>query len=313
MDQGIISVLVLVGPTASGKTTVSLELARLLDGEIVSADSRQVYRYLDIGTAKPTREERARIPHHFVDDRTPDQPFNAGEFGLLGRKVIRRLAGKGRLPIVVGGSGLYVRSLIDGFFDGPGADETYRRALERRLEREGTPGLLAELKAVDPDSAARIDPTKPRRIIRALEVFHLTGKPLSRLHRESSPDIGFQPVQFGLEWDRRMLYGRVEQRCDGMLARGLLEEVDDLERRGYTDTLNSLNTVGYAEAFAYRRGEISSEEMVRLFKQNSRRYAKRQLTWFRQDKRIRWVRVASEERLREVATEIAATFNCLPR
>jgi tRNA dimethylallyltransferase len=226
-----------------------------------------------------------------MDELTPDQDFNAGEFGLRGREVVQRIIDGGKLPIVVGGSGLYVRSLVDGFFSGPGADREYREILERRLAVDGINSLLEDLRSVDPVSAARIDPTKPRRVIRALEVYHVTGKPLSQHHDDAAPRISFSASQFGLEWERKALYSRIEERCEKMLAKGLLKEVEDLERRGYTDTLNALNTVGYAEAFAYRRGEIGYEEMVRLFKQNSRRYAKRQLTWFRRDERVRWIPV----------------------
>ena len=217
------TILVLVGPTASGKTAVSLHLARLLGGEIISADSRQVYKHLDIGTAKPAREERTRIPHHFLDELNPDQEFNAGEFGQGGRELIRRLFQKRRLPIVVGGSGLYVRSLIDGIFEGPGADEEYRKILEQRLRDFGVGKLLDELRAVDPESAALIDPTKPRRIIRALEVFALTGTPLSKLHVEHRAQV--QPldaVQIALTYPREVLYERINARVDAMMKQGFV-------------------------------------------------------------------------------------------
>ena len=302
-------ILVLVGPTASGKTAVSLRLAGRLNGEIISADSRQIYKYLDIGTAKPTRDERGRIPHHFLDELKPGEDFNAGQFGERGRNIIDEIFGRGRLPIVVGGSGLYVRSLIDGIFEGPGADEEYRKILEERLQEEGLAGLLADLKRVDPESAERIDPTKPRRIIRALEVFRATGRPLSALHKEAAPAIDFQARQYGLALDRKILYDRIERRCDSMLACGFLSEVDGLEKRGFTDALNALKTVGYAEAFAYRRGEISYEEMVRLFKQKSRRYAKRQMTWFGRDTRIRWIDVVPDDTPSEIAQRIISDFS----
>jgi len=301
-------VLVLVGPTASGKTEISIRLAEQLNGEVISADSRQIYKFLDVGTAKPTREQRARVRHHFIDELTPDREFNAGEFGLRGRDVVQGIFSRGKLPIVVGGSGLYVRSLIDGFFEGPGADKEFRETLERRVKAEGVKTLLAELWDIDPATARRIDPTKPRRVIRALEVYRTTGKPLSQLHKESIPTIDFGSIQFGLEWDRKVLYSRIERRCDEMLAKGLLKEVEDLEGRGYTDALNALHTVGYAEAFAYRRGEISYEEMVRLIKQNSRRYAKRQLTWFRHDERVRWISVDDATNLPDTARRISREF-----
>lgn len=285
-----------------------MTLAADLEGEIVSADSRQVYKLLDIGTAKPSPADRRRIRHHFVDELLPDRDFNAGEFGLQGRDRIDQIIRRHRLPIIVGGSGLYVQSLIDGFFEGPGADKEYRAFLEHRLAMEGIAALIEALKEIDPEAASRIDPTKPRRIIRALEVFHLTGKRLSELHREKRVTIDFHFAMYGLEWQRSLLYQRIDARCNMMLQNGLLKEVEELERKGYSDALNSLNTVGYAEAFAYRRGEIGYDELVRLFKQNSRRYAKRQLTWFRKDRRICWIGVKGPSGLKDAAAEILARF-----
>ena len=308
-DSILPRILVLVGPTCSGKTTISLGLATQLNGEIISADSRQIYKYLDVGTAKPPPAERAAIKHHFVDDLLPDQEFNAGEFGRRGREVVARIFRQQRLPIVAGGSGLYIRSLIDGFFEGPGADEGFRVAMEKHVNAGNIGYLLEELKKVDPVSASTIDPTKPRRIIRALEVHHLTGQPLSKLHRERKVQVGFHPVLFGLRWKREELYKRIELRCDGMIANGLLKEVEHLATMGYSDSQNALNTVGYAESFAYRRGEISSDEFVRLFKQNSRRYAKRQLTWFKRDQRIKWVRMGGEKTSDIVIQEIVDKFS----
>lgn len=285
-----------------------MELAQRLPSEIISADSRQIYKYLDIGTAKPTREQLRAVPHHFVDELPPDRDFSAGEFGERAARVIEVIFARARIPIVVGGSGLYVQALIDGFFEGPGADKEFREALARRIAAGELPELIDELRAVDPVSAARIDSTKPRRIIRALEVYHITGKPISQLHREAKREITFTPVLFGLAWERQTLYARIDQRCEEMLRAGLLKEAESLERRGYTSRLNALNTVGYAEAFAYRRGEISYEEMVRLFKQNTRRYAKRQLTWFRRDRRIRWIRMDEYADPAQVAAVIYDLF-----
>ena len=299
--------LVLVGPTASGKTAVSLHLARLLRGEIISADSRQVYRHLDIGTAKPSKENRRKVPHHFVDELPPNVDFNAGEFGARGRVVIEEIFLRGHTPLVVGGSGLYVRSLVDGFFEGPGADPDFRRVTEHRVADGQIGRLIEELRAVDPVAAATADPTKPRRVIRALEVFHSTGRPISELHREQKTAVGFAPILFGITMRRSLLYRRIDERCDAMLRDGLLKEVEWLEKNGYDRFINALNTVGYAEAFAYRAGQISYDEMVRLFKQNSRRYAKRQLTWFRRDERIRWIDAEGRNGL-SMAEQIARDF-----
>jgi len=182
--------------------------------------------------------------------------------------------------------------------------------MEARIRAHGIEPLLDELRRVDPATAETADMTKPRRIIRALEVYHATGVPISEHHRAQRVQIDFYPVLFGLDWDRKQLYERIERRCEQMLAQGLLEEVENLERRGFDDSLNALNTVGYAEAIAYRKGEISHSELVSLFKQNSRRYAKRQMTWFRRDPRIAWIRVNEATRFETVAREIAEQFLC---
>ena len=238
----------------------------------------------------------------------PDQDFNAGEFGTRGRRIIREIFERKKTPIVVGGSGLYIRSLIDGLFEGPGADRQLRENLEARVRAGEVHRLIEELRKVDPVAASHADPTKPRRIIRALEVHQVTGRPISEHHRESKIRPGFTPVMFGLDWNRKTLYRRIEQRCDDMIQHGLLDEVEELDRKGFNRSVNALNTVGYAEVFAYRSGEISFEEMTRLFKQNSRRYAKRQLTWFRRDNRIHWIKADEEDGQREIAIEISRLF-----
>lgn len=302
-------VLVLVGPTASGKTAVAVELAKILGAEIISADSRQVYKHLNIGTAKPSSQQLSDVRHHFIDLLLPDQDFSAGEFGERGRMVIDEILSRQKTPLVVGGSGLYVQSLIDGFFEGPGADQQLREILEHRVIAGELPLLIEELRTVDPVSADLIDPTKPRRIIRALEVYRMTGKPLSQHHQESRLKPTVEPIFFGLEWERSTLYERIDRRCDLMIEEGLLNEVEELETMGYSSSLNALNTVGYAEVFSFRRGEVSFDEMIRLFKQNSRRYAKRQMTWFRRDSRIRWVKMDESKGPAEVAQSISLDFS----
>jgi tRNA dimethylallyltransferase len=299
-------VLVLAGPTASGKTAVSLPLAERLGAEIISADSRQIYRYMDIGTAKPTTEERARVMHHFVDFLNPDQDYNAGEFGVQGREEIERIFSRGHVPLVVGGSGLYIRSLVDGFFDGPPADPDLRASIEKQFAGGGTAALLEELKRVDPVFAERVDPTKPRRMIRALEVHRLTGRPISQLHEELRVEIPFAVRLFGLRWSKPDLHQRINARCRGMLDQGLEDEVEALVRMGYGPGLNALNTVGYAEVFAMREGKLKQEEMLELFSRNTRRYAKRQMTWFRRDERIRWIDMGERTPIDEVVERIIA-------
>jgi tRNA dimethylallyltransferase len=303
------AVPVIVGPTASGKTAVSLLLAELLAGvEIISADSRQVYRHLDIGTAKPSPRERELVPHHFIDVVDPDVDFNAGEFGEKAREAVKGIFARGKIPVVVGGSGLYIRSLVDGFFEGPGADPEYRDVLDEKIRQGGLPALIEELRRVDPLSASRIDPTKPRRIVRALEVYHATGVPLSSLQSERRPDVEFEAYFYGLQWERALMYERINVRCGKIVADGLLHEAADLERRGYGRDLNALNTVGYKEAFACLHGEISPGEMLEKFTQNTRRYAKRQMTWFRRDNRILWIPVKDDSAFGDVAARIADDF-----
>jgi tRNA dimethylallyltransferase len=304
MPASLPHVLVLVGPTASGKTEVSIGLARALNAEIISADSRQVYRYLDIGTAKPAPEQLSAVRHYFIDEKLPNEPFSAGEFGVRGRKVVDGILASGKVPLIVGGSGLYIQSLIDGLFEGPAADPEIRQILEAKVARGMIPDLIEELRRVDPDRGMHADPAKPRRIIRALEVYYLTGKPLSAHHRENKPEIRFQPLIFGLAWDRGDLYERIDRRCDAMISSGLEQETKHLREVGYDRTINALNTVGYAEIFAFQNGEISRDEMVRLFKQNSRRYAKRQMTWFRRDPRIHWIAMNAERGPETAAAEI---------
>jgi tRNA dimethylallyltransferase len=296
---------VIVGPTASGKTAVALRLADAIGGEIISADSRQVYRYLDVGTAKPTLRERKSVRHHFIDVVDPDAGFTAGEFGEKGRAVVDEIFSRGLTPIVVGGSGLYIRSLVDGLFEGPGADMEIREFLEERIKRGELPALLEELRQVDPVSASRIDPTKPRRVVRALEVYLSTGVPLSELQSTRPIEVNFAPCFYGLLWERKALYARIDHRCELMVEGGLLQEAVELERRGYGRELNSLNSVGYKESFACLHGEITQSEMLAQFKQNTRRYAKRQMTWFRRDTRVRWI-PANDESIPDQAAKTIA-------
>jgi tRNA dimethylallyltransferase len=300
--------LALVGPTASGKTHLSILLAQQLNGEILSADSRQVYRYLNIGTAKPTEEERRMVPHHFVDFLEPSEEYSAGTFGHEARQRALVVFSRNKCPILVGGSGLYVKAVIDGFFEGPGKDPELREQLESQLSAEGPETLLSALEKIDPMTAGRMDLSKPRRIIRALEVYHITGKPLSEFHREQSTAPPFDIVQFGLQWERKSLYRRIDARVDAMLSAGLIEEVKGLRERGYGPTQNALNTVGYREVFEFLDGKITHDNMVDLIKRNTRRFAKRQLTWFRADSRIAWLRVDERIPLEEFVRGIVAGY-----
>ncbi len=304
LSSSLPTILVIVGPTASGKTFLALEIARHISAEIISADSRQVYQLLTIGTAKPSQDELKKVKHYFVDEILPDQHFSAGDFGVKGRMAIEEIVKRKKLPIVVGGTGLYIRSLVDGLFSGPGRKEDVREELEARLESEGASALLEELRRVDPEAAARMLPSNQRRIIRALEVYYATGKPISQHHGEHEKKKFFNPVFVGLQWERKKLYDRINSRAERMLAAGFLDEVKGLVSRGYDGHYKSLQTVGYKEAFAFLRKEISHERMVELMKQNTRRFAKRQLTWFRRDERIRWFDIEEESEIPRIAGQV---------
>lgn len=287
--------LTLTGPTAVGKTDLSLELAEEIGAEILSADSRQVYKRLDIGTAKPTPGERARVPHHFIDELPLEAPFNAGDFARQANTRIREILARGRRPLVVGGSGLYLKALQFGLADIPDVPEYVREEIERRMEAEGADVLYEELQAVDPKAAHTMDATKTQRLARALEVFHATGRPLTYYH-EHHPKPPFTFATVVLCRDRKLLYQRINGRVDAMLEAGLLEEVKGLLEDGYAPDLNPLRTIGYREPIRYLQGKISHSEMVRLIKRNTRRYAKRQLTWFRRFESYRWLEMPVEAR-----------------
>ncbi|MFP4527686.1 MAG: tRNA (adenosine(37)-N6)-dimethylallyltransferase MiaA [Candidatus Kapaibacterium sp.] len=284
-------IIVILGPTASGKTEVSLRLADYFNIEIISADSRQLYRHLDIGTATPTEEELSRAPHHFVSCIDPDEYYSAGQFGEDAWNAALEIAGRGNLPVVVGGSGLYIKALCEGLF-GEGPSKTrfeVREILTKRFETEGIEPLYEELKKVDPKSAELYDDRNPRRIIRALEYWHTHGRAFSEAHEEFARRRNADPLYFAIDYPRDELYGRINRRAEMMWDEGLLDEVERVLEMGYSPKLNSLNTVGYKEAIAYLEGKIDRESAVELMKRNTRRYAKRQLTWFRRYEDIVWL------------------------
>ncbi|MCX6135624.1 MAG: tRNA (adenosine(37)-N6)-dimethylallyltransferase MiaA [Ignavibacteriales bacterium] len=280
------TILAVVGPTASGKTALALSLAEMLDGEIVSADSRQIFKYLDVGTAKPTVAEREQVPHHFIDILDPRETYSAGKYGEDVKRVLQGVFQRGHTPILVGGSGLYVKAAIDGIFDGPESDPEIRAGLEERLSTHGLEALLVELKRVDPNALAQMKEITARRVVRALEVFTIAGRPLSELHAEQIRAVDFGTLQVSLKWDRSDLYARVNSRVDVMMDAGLVNEVRALRAMGLDRNLNALNTVGYKEVFDHLEGITDFERMIEVIKQNSRRFAKRQVTWFAADKRI---------------------------
>lgn len=297
-------IVIIVGPTASGKSALARMIAQLRPCEIISADSRQIYKHLTIGTAKPSPQDLLEIPHHFIDILEPDKKFNAGDFQQQGRKVITEVLGRNKLPLIVGGTGLYVKAIVDGFFDQPDISGESRIVLEQRLLDEGSEALFKELQNVDPAAAATMDPTKYRRVIRALEVYYETGTPISQFHRHQTIQLLYDPLFVGLQWERKMLYDRINKRVDNMLTEGFIDEVKHIQSMGFDDRFQSLQTVGYREAFAYLRNEIPKDRLVELMKQNTRRYAKRQLTWFHREDRIHWFPVTEEKELPAIADAV---------
>lgn len=283
--------VVIVGPTASGKTQLSLELARRVGGEIISCDSQQVYRGMDIGTGKATAEERAEIPHHVLDIARPDEEMTAARFVALADAAIADLASRGKPIIVCGGTGLYVRALLLGLFDGPGANPERRAELSARAAAEGVAALHRWLAEVDPAIATKIDRNDEKRIIRALEVFLETGVPMS-VH-QARHDHRLMPSRYpvrkvGLAPERELLYQRIERRVDQMIERGLIAEVEALRLAGYRPPMRSQEAIGYAEIHSLLDGAVESAQAVEFIKRNSRRYARRQISWYRSDEDVTW-------------------------
>jgi len=300
-------VLFIIGPTAVGKTALSLSLAEDQGSEIVSADSRQVYKFMDIGTAKPSPEEMARVKHHFIDIRQPDQYYSAGEYGREARAQIADLHNRGVVPIVVGGSGFYIQALVDGLFAPKISDPEIKQKWRDKVRDLGQDAVFNYLKQVDPVSANRLHPNDTQRIVRALEVYELSGKPISDFKKGEETPADFNPVFIGLTRRRETLYKRIEQRVESMIEAGLIDEVKGLRDRGWGTELNALKTVGYQEVYDFFAGELTFDEMVERIKINSRRYAKRQLTWFRRDVRVHWLELDSvdHEQAKKAVMQIA--------
>jgi len=288
--------VVICGPTATGKTTAAVELAERIGGEIIAADSRTIYKEMDIGTAKPTPALQARVRHHLIDIARPDEVVTVATYRRLALAAMGEILTRGRVALLVGGTGLYIRAITDGLTIPEVAPDWSLRERLERLERDAPGTLHARLQAVDPTSASRIHPRNVRRLIRALEVYEHTGRPISELQRTAN--LARPVVLVGLTMDRTELNRRIETRVDVQIAAGLVEEVRRLLDAGYAHDLPAMQGLGYKEIIAYIDGRISLEEATRILKRNTRRFAKRQLTWFRQDSRIRWISVekmSSEE------------------
>ena len=282
-------IVVILGPTAVGKSELALELAGQLNGEIVNADSQQVYRFMDIGTGKPTPADRQRVHHHLIDVVNPDEEFNAAMFRHLASEVIYQIDERQRSAVVCGGTGLYLKALTRGLFEGPGQDEQTRRGLEKEIEEIGLASLYRRLVEIDPTVTSTIHPNDRLRTVRALEVYQMTGKPISewqKTHRFQ--DDAFEVLKIGLNRERAELYDRINRRSAEMMEAGFLEEVRGLVARGYSLDLKPLGSVGYAQVGKVFRGALTLDAALEEMKQETRHLAKRQLTWFRGDKEVRW-------------------------
>ena len=301
-------VIVIVGPTCSGKTQLSIEIAKNIKTEIISADSRQIYKYLDIGTAKPAKSDLEKVKHHFIDELDPKEDFNASIFAARANDIIQKLIAINIVPIIVGGSGLYIKAVIDGITESADTNIEIRTELLLLRQTYGDEYLYNELKKVDEVSASKMLPQNWKRVMRALEVQRLTGKPIWQHHSERNEYAKFNYKQVGLLWDRIMLNQNIEKRVDEMIELGLIKEVKSLLESGYSKNLNALNTVGYKEIIQYIENEISLDRAIELIKRNTRRYAKRQMTWFNKDKRITWFQIHKENDLINVRDKILKSY-----
>ncbi len=296
MSTGKPRAIVITGPTASGKTTLSVELSEIFSCEIVSADSMQVYRYMDIGTAKPPKELRRRVRHHLIDMVDPDEDYNAARYSKDAMEAILDIQGRGKDVIIAGGTGLYIRALLYGLFEGAGADPEVRRRLLEEAQRRGREHLYHKLLEVDPEAAHSIHPRNINRIVRALEVLYTTGRPISTLQREH----GFREerlltLKIALTKPREILYKDIEARVDRMIEEGLLEETERLLKMGCSRELKPLQAIGYKEMVDHIDGKTTLDEAIRRLKRHTKEYAKRQLTWLRKEKDIIWFNPEQKE------------------
>lgn len=283
-------VIVICGPTASGKTALSIELAKKIDGEVVSCDSMQIYKDMDIGTAKPTKEEMQGIKHYLIDFVSPDERYSVADYKKDAKKAIKEILEKEKTPIVVGGTGLYIDSLIYEIeYQDIKFDETYRKALEKQAEKNGLDMLYEKAKKIDPKAIEKISRNDKKRILRILEIYHATGKNKTEQEQESrKKEVEYDYKVYALDWDREKLYERINKRVDIMIEQGLIEEVRRIYKK-YEKFPTAMQGLGYKEVVEYIEGNTTKEEMIEKIKQETRRYAKRQLTWFRKNKQTIWL------------------------
>jgi tRNA dimethylallyltransferase len=301
--------VVIIGPTASGKSRLGLELAQRFGGEILSCDALQVYRHMDIGTAKPTISDRQIVLHHLLDLRDPGEDFSAGDYQRLARQALEDIRHRSRIPFVVGGTGFYLRALLDGFFEGPGRSEELRTRLRDVVQRRGPQFLHRALRHADPLSAQRIAPNDTARLIRACEIYLLTGKPLSWWHDQPTVKLaGYRWLLLGIAWPRQELYQRINRRVEAMMAAGFIAEVEDLLSK-YPRDCHAFKAIGYRQIAEYLEAKRPLSDAIESTKQESRRYAKRQLTWFRSLKDVSWLDGNLEWRqLLDTAAQQVTTF-----
>ena len=283
-------IICVVGPTASGKTGYAIALAKKMNGEVVSCDSMQIYQQMTIGTAKPTKEEMQGIPHHMMDFVSPMTNYSVAEFVTDAKRSIDDILARGKVPILCGGTGLYIDSLLGGIcFDDDVCDDAYRQELKTMAQQQGNEAVHALLKAADPKAAEEIHPNNVKRVIRTLEIIRTTGKTKEEYDRDSRRDPCYDAIIYGMEWKREELYRRIDLRVDKMIEQGLVQEVETLLKRGIPQDSTAMQAIGYKEMIAYLQGECTLDEAIEIIKRETRRYAKRQLTWFRRNKDIIWV------------------------
>ncbi len=299
-------VIIIAGPTASGKTGLSIELAKLINGSIISADSMQIYRYMDIGTAKPDEKERSGIRHFLIDEVDPDENFSVARYRELALGYIEAIIKEGRHPIIAGGTGLYINSLLYNInFSEAICDEELRSLLRSEAEEKGNRYLYEKLLAMDPEAASKIHENDVKRVIRAIEVFTHTNKPISEHVKMSRQEpVPYRYMVFGLNWDREKLYRRIDARVDRMIEDGLVDEVRRLVEMGYDKGTTAMQAIGYKEVLSYLKGEITLEDTVDILKRDTRHYAKRQLTWFRRMREIIWVDMDESTDIKAAAKKI---------
>jgi len=299
-----IKLLVILGPTASGKSSLALEVAKSFNAEIVSVDSMLVYKGMDIGTAKPGLDDLSSVPHHLIDLCEPDGVFSAADYRKAATMAIEDIISRGKRVVLVGGTGLYLRALLEGIFKGPSRNDELRREFAGAIEHDGLCALHAELAKVDPEAAARIHPNDETRIVRALEVYRLTGRTITSLHKEHAfSEKPYETLKIGLRKERPELYDDINQRVDEMMSQGLLAEVQGLLGKGFVGDLKPMQALGYKEMVSHIEGGVELSEAVEMLKKNTRNFAKRQITWFGKDREIRWFALSEKTAIMAAASE----------